>query len=206
MRVLTLRAREHAQARGTPLPEREPEWAAEHSNTFPGWEFFVPLVEPHPHTLFSLLERPVLVWDELLDRRAQISPTLESLAASFEEVRDIVPPRPQPREVYLTEAEFLQAIAGVPQISLKELGLENLVPAAETGSQAVVIGGDLFFPPEGAENSDEWQVTSDEQASVVTSNRILSRLLRMTATPKFANHISQITARITRSPDHPIIR
>ena len=75
VRVLTLRAREHAQSRGTPLPEREPEWAAEHTNTFPGWEFFVPLVEPHAHTLFSLLERPVLVWDELLDRRAQIAPT-----------------------------------------------------------------------------------------------------------------------------------
>ena len=113
VRVLTLRAREHAQSRGTPLPDREPEWAAEHTNTFPGWEFFVPLVEPHAHTLFSLLERPVLVWDEFLDRRAQIAPTLESLAASFEEVRDIVPPRPEPREVYLTEAELLQALEGV---------------------------------------------------------------------------------------------
>ena len=83
-------------------------------------------------------------------RGKQRAPTLESLAASFEEVRDIVPPRPEPREVYLTEAELLQALEGVPQISLKELGLENLAPAAETGSQAVVIGGDLYFPPEGA--------------------------------------------------------
>ncbi len=164
VRVLILRAREHAQSRGTPLPEREPEWVAEHTNTFPGWEFFVPLVEPHAHTLFSLLERPVLVWDELLDRRVQISPMIESLAASFEEVRDIVPPRPEPREVYLTEAELLQALEGIPQISLKELGLENLAPAAETGSQAVVIGGDLYFPPEGDESSDEWRVTSDERA------------------------------------------
>ena len=92
VRVLILRAREHAQSRGTPLPEREPDWAAEHTNTFPGWEFFVPLVEPHTHTLFSLLPRPALVWDEFLDRQAQISATLESLAASFEEVRDTVPP------------------------------------------------------------------------------------------------------------------
>jgi transcription-repair coupling factor (superfamily II helicase) len=164
VRVLTLRAREHAQARGTPLPEREPDWAAEHTNTFPGWEFFVPLVEPHTHTLFSLLERPVLVWDELLDRRVQIAPTIESLAASFEEVRDIVPPRPQPGEVYLTEAELHKALEGVPQISLKELSLETLAPAAATSTQAVVIGGDLYFPPEGAEGSDEWRVTSDEQA------------------------------------------
>jgi transcription-repair coupling factor (superfamily II helicase) len=163
VRVLTLRARDHAQARGTPLPEREPEWAAEHTNTFPGWEFFVPLVEPHAHTLFSLLERPVLVWDELLDRRAQLLPTIESLAASFEEVRDIVPPRPEPREIYLTEAELLQALEGVPQISLKELSLENLAAAAETDSQAVVIGGDLYFPPEGAKSGAQWTVKSNEQ-------------------------------------------
>ena len=74
-------------------------------------------------------------------------------------------PAREPREVYLTEAELLQALEGVPQISLKELGMENLAPAAETSSQAVVIGGDLYFPPEGAKNSDEWRVTSDEQAS-----------------------------------------
>ena len=162
VRVLILRAREHAQARGTPLPEREPDWTAEHSNTFPGWEFFVPLVEPHTHTLFSLLGHPVVVWDEALDRRAQIPITIEGLAASFEEVRDIVPPRPQPNEVYLNEAELLQAIEGLPQISLKELGMESLAPTAEAGSQAVVIGGDLYFPPEGAKSSDKWRVTSDE--------------------------------------------
>jgi len=173
VQILIVRARVHAQARGTPLPEREPEWAAEHTNIFPGWEFFVPLVEPHAHTLFSLLERPVLVWDELLDRRAQISPTIESLTASFEEVRDIVPPRPEPREVYLTEAELLQALEGVAQISLKELGLQGLAPAADTGSQAVVIGGDLYFPPEGAKSSDPWRVASAESSDPwrVTSDK-----------------------------------
>jgi transcription-repair coupling factor (superfamily II helicase) len=172
VRVLTLRAREHAQSRGTPLPEREPDWAAEHTNTFPGWEFFVPLVESHTHTLFSLLPRSALVWDELLDRQAQISATIDTLAASFEEVRDAVPPLPEPHELYLNEAEFLQALAGLPQISLKELGMETHAPAAETGEQAVVIGGDLYFPPEGEnfakeiaarEDSNKSQVTSDEQ-------------------------------------------
>src|SRR5208282_4753355 len=118
VRVLTVRAREHARARGAAAPEREPEWAAEHSNNFPGWEFFAPLVEPHPHTLFSLLERPVVIWDELLDRRVQIAPTIEGLAASFEEVRDIVPPRPEPHEVYLAEPAFFEAIKGMAQVSL----------------------------------------------------------------------------------------
>ena len=173
VRVLMLRAREHAQARGTPLPEHEPDWVAEHSNTFPGWEFFVPLVEPHTHTLFSLLDRPALIWDEFLDQQTDIPITIESLAASFEEVRDIIPSRPQPHEVYLNEAELLQAIKGLAQISLKELGMESHAPAVEISSQAVVIGGDLYFPPQGQnfakemakqESGDNRQVTSDQQA------------------------------------------
>jgi transcription-repair coupling factor (superfamily II helicase) len=187
VRVLTLRAREQAQARGTPLPEREPEWAAEHSNTFPGWEFFVPLVEPHTHTLFSLLKRPLLVWDELLDRRAQISRTFETLTSSFEEVRDTVPPPPQPHEFYLAEPELLKAIESIPQISLKELGLESPTPAAETASQALVIGGDLFFPPEGEEGSDEWRAMSDAQAGSAAEAQVPK--------PHSPDH------RITPSPD-----
>jgi transcription-repair coupling factor len=217
--VLTLRTREHAEARGTPLPEREPEWAAEHTNTFPGWEFFVPLVKPHAHTLFTLLERPVLIWDELLDRRAQITATMESLRASFEEVHDIVPPRPEPLEVYLTEAELLQALEGVAQISLKELGLETLAPAAEVNSQAVVIGGDLYFPPK---SSGEWRVTSDEQAVHESSDE--SQVMSDGEKPKsegsaagrarssaaaqddsdVENRRSQIANR--QWPDHPITR
>jgi transcription-repair coupling factor (superfamily II helicase) len=151
VRVLTERSRERAKSRGMALPDREPEWAAEHSNTFPGWEFFVPAVEPHPHTLLSLLEQPVLVWDEISDRRDQIQSTLDGLAASFDEVRDIVPPRPEPREVYLAEPEILQALARVPQISLKELALEGAAPPAVSIPPAIVIGGDLYFPPADAE-------------------------------------------------------
>ncbi len=168
-RVLVLRAREHAEERGNPLPSREPDWAAEHTNTFPGWEFFVPLVEPHPQTLFSLFDRPVIVWDEFLDRRAEIPLAIESRAASYEEVRDVVPPRPAPHELDLSEAELLEAIAGLPQISLKELGMANVTP--DVSAQAVVLGGDLYFPPEGQDfskavkDSGEWLVASGEQPS-----------------------------------------
>ncbi len=161
VKTLTLRSLEHAKQRGKVLPGREPEWAAEYSNTFPGWEFFVPLVEPHGQTVFSLLEKPVLVWDEFLDRRSQIQPALEKLAASYEDVRDIVPPRPEPREIYLTEEEFQNAVSGTAQISLKELPLESTSPASEMQSQAVVIGGDLYFPPEGARDIGAWQEAGD---------------------------------------------
>jgi len=148
VRVLTERAWQGAKSRGATLSDREPAWAGEYSNTFPGWEFFVPLVAPHPHTLFSLLERPVLVWDEPLDRHEQVRRTLEGLAAGFEEVRDIVPPRPAPQEGFLAEAEFLEAVERLPQVSLKELAVESAPAPMISASAAIAIGGDLYFPPE----------------------------------------------------------
>src|SRR5262249_17693721 len=141
-------ARRHAQARGTPLPEHDPEWAAEHTNTFPGWEFFVPVIEPHPHTLFSLLAKPAVIWDEFIDRQQEIPAITEARITAYEEVRDTAPPPPEPRELYLDETEFAKAIATVPQIALKELTLGTIAPH-QIGNQAVAIGGDLYFPPEG---------------------------------------------------------
>ncbi len=118
-------ARRAAGARqGAPPPEREPEWAAAHSGPFPGWEYFVPLVEPHPNTLFSLAERPVVVWDEKLEREEQLQRGVEAWAMGYEEVRDTVPPRPRPEDITLSEGEFWKSVESVPQIALKELALE----------------------------------------------------------------------------------
>src|SRR5207248_5342720 len=84
----------------TPAPD--PEWAAQYSSPFPGWEFFAPLAEPHPNSLFSLLDQsapkaasgsPLLVWDEKPERMQEVRRALEGLAAAYDEVRDIVPPR-----------------------------------------------------------------------------------------------------------------
>jgi transcription-repair coupling factor (superfamily II helicase) len=163
VRVLTQRSRERAKSRGVAHPGREPEWAAEHSNVFPGWEFFVPVVEPHRHTLLSLLDRPALIWDEFLDRRSQIQSTLETLARSYDEVRDIVPPRPEPREIFLTEPEFLQALARVPQISLSELALEDALPVAASVPSAAVIGGDLYFAPADSVQAENVESTPRQQ-------------------------------------------
>jgi len=209
IRVLTLRAREHAQSRGTAIPEREPEWVAEHSSTFPGWEFFVPLVEAHSQTLFSLLNQPVVVWDESRDRRTQMSSVLEGLRAGFEEVRDIIPPRPEPHEVYLTDAEFDKALARIPQIALKELSLETGAPAADAGSQAVVIGGDLYFPPEGLEDSAEWQGSiSEDIGRLMVQEEAAGPSEPARSAPTLESPIpnSEPADLVLQSPDPPIAR
>ena len=104
-------------------PHAEPDWAPEYSNTFPGWEFFVPLVEPHRDTLFSLLEHPVVIWDEPGERQHQLADEENGWAAAYDEVRDMVPPLPRPEELFLTEPEFRQSLESLPQLSLKELAV-----------------------------------------------------------------------------------
>ncbi len=110
--------------------ETGPEWAGEYSNPFPGWEFFATLAEPCTNSLFSLLDNPVLFWDEPLDRRAQMERFRKDLAAGFDEVRDVVPPRPKPEDVCMSEDEFLRAICTIPQIGRKELSIVASPPEA----------------------------------------------------------------------------
>jgi len=127
-----------------PRFEREPEWAGEYGNPFPGWEFFAPLAEPHPRSLFALFDNPVVLWDEPLDRDAQWRGFLEKLAAEYDEVRDVVPPRPRPWDICLNEIEFREIVKGLPQVYLKELALTRPVESAEPGEglpQAALVQG-----------------------------------------------------------------
>ncbi len=119
--------------------EREPEWANEYANPFPGWEVFAPLAEPHPISLFALFNNPVVLWDEPLDRTAQLKSFLEGWAAGFDEVRDVIPPRPRPEDILFTEQEFLQSVGAIPQLNLKELSLSGGVESRESRSPEFVL-------------------------------------------------------------------
>jgi len=150
VRALDQRALTQGAAEAQPnlRVEREPEWAGEYGNPFPSWEFFAPLVEPHPRSLFELFDNPVLLWDEPLDRGAERKRFLEGLASGFDEVRDVIPPRPRPEDVFLTEGEFLESIRAIPQLYLKELSLsrELSLSASQAAEPQVSVGsteGDL---------------------------------------------------------------
>ena len=143
-----------AGAQTNPTVEVEPEWASEYANLFPGWEFFAPLVEPHPNSLFALFDNPVLLWDEPLDRNAQLKRFLEGLASGFDEVRDVIPPRPRPEDIFLTEQELLQSIRAVPQLYLKELSLSRGVESRESRSQGLA-GEGYSAQPEHATGNQE---------------------------------------------------
>ena len=115
-----------------------PDWTPEYSGPFPGWEFFVPLVEPHAKTLLALFQKPLLVWDEPVERKVQLQKTLENWQAAYDEVRDTVPSRPRPGEISLTGAEFLTSVEGIPALSLKELSIESVAGESLQGLPADV--------------------------------------------------------------------
>ncbi|HUZ45102.1 MAG TPA: transcription-repair coupling factor [Terriglobia bacterium] len=100
------------------------DWTSSFAAPFPGWEFYLPLVEPHSKTLFSLFDRPVVVWDEPEELQKQLKQTLESMHAAFDAVSDMMPQPPQPQDIFLTEEEFQTSIAGLPDVSLTELAIE----------------------------------------------------------------------------------
>ena len=96
-------------------------WAPEYSGKFPGWEFFEPLAEPHPQTIFSLLENPLVVWDEPQDLAEQGKSVFESWQAAYDELRDMVPPRPRTEDFLLSLPEFERTYRGCSQVELNEL-------------------------------------------------------------------------------------
>jgi transcription-repair coupling factor (superfamily II helicase) len=127
------------------VPSQAPGWGPAYSNSFPGWEFFVPLVDTHGNNLLSLFagagrsahgldqagdqpslkegSAPILVWDEPLELQQLLRRTQEAWANAYEEVRDMEPPRPRPTDIFLTESEFRESVESVTQIGLKELSV-----------------------------------------------------------------------------------
>jgi transcription-repair coupling factor len=194
IRALEKRAipRRQAGAQTNPPVELEPEWASEYANPFPGWEFFAPLVEPHPNSLFALFDNPIVVWDEPLDRNAQLKQFLEGLASGFDEVRDVIPPRPRPEDIFLTEQEFLQSIRAVPQLYLKELSLSRGVESRESRSQGL--------PGEGYSAQPEHATIFEQEDTQKTA---ASRAEQSFGLSKLAAHASPQSGSVRQPTEKP---
>ena len=111
---------------------REPDWTPEYAGAFPGWEFYVSLAEPHRKALFGLFERPCLVWEEPAERFQQLRSWRQNLEGQYEEVRDAVPARPRPEEIFLTEEEFAISNRNAASLWLRELPFDAAPRSAAT--------------------------------------------------------------------------
>ena len=84
---------------------------------FPGWELLVPMVRPRRHSVFSLLDRPLILWDE----PAQVVGAADRLWKRLEQT----PPSSayDPALVFFRWEDLKQQAASHPQIALEELDL-----------------------------------------------------------------------------------
>ncbi len=84
---------------------------------FAGWELLLPLVRPRTGSMFSLLDRPVVLWDE---------PELSRAAADRLWKRLQAPDRPSlcPPELVFREWDEMRAgVEGLPEVEIRELDM-----------------------------------------------------------------------------------
>jgi len=84
---------------------------------FPGWELLVPMVKPRTASVFSLLEQPIVIWDEPRN--------IQAAADRFWKRLEQIPPSPacDPDRIYFRWEELERQTAHVPALSLEELDM-----------------------------------------------------------------------------------
>ncbi|MBV9770091.1 MAG: transcription-repair coupling factor, partial [Bryobacterales bacterium] len=89
---------------------------------FPGWEFMAPLLRPRRHSLFSLIENPLVIIDE----PEQAAAAAERLWKRLEEKPEESKARPfpcPPEANFYTWSELLESLAPNAELALRELEL-----------------------------------------------------------------------------------
>jgi transcription-repair coupling factor (superfamily II helicase) len=82
---------------------------------FPGWELIEPMVRPRDASVFGLLNKPLVVWDE----PEQIASAAERFWKRLDQIERS--PACDPDRVYFRWEDLARQAAAAPQLSLKEL-------------------------------------------------------------------------------------
>ena len=123
--------------------------------TFPGWELLVPLVRPRTQSIESLIDRPIVVWDEpelgkdTADRLwKRIEPVEEGSGVDPESIflrwGELQAANPERREVELRELGLETDPHGVIQLSIPSrpsIAFRNNMQAAIDEAQSLVAQG-----------------------------------------------------------------
>jgi transcription-repair coupling factor (superfamily II helicase) len=109
-RALLAELGERLQESGIPPRDLPPP-----GESFPGWELLVPLVRPRRHSVFSLLDRPLILWDE----PAQVAGAADRLWKRLDQTP--TSPAYDPASVFFHGEDLEGQAAGAPHIALEEL-------------------------------------------------------------------------------------
>ncbi|HEX3748824.1 MAG TPA: transcription-repair coupling factor [Bryobacteraceae bacterium] len=82
---------------------------------FPGWELLIPMVRPRTSSVFSLLEQPIVVWDE--------PPKIKAAADRFWTRLEQIPPSPayDPERIFFRWEDLERQVSATPALSLEEV-------------------------------------------------------------------------------------
>ena len=109
-RALLVELGDRLQESGVPTRDLPPP-----GDPFPGWELLVPLVRPRRHSVFSLLDRPLILWDE----PAQVVGAAERLWKRLDQTPASA--AYDPASVFFRGEDLEGQAAGLPHIALEEL-------------------------------------------------------------------------------------
>ena len=83
--------------------------------SFPGWELLTPMVRPRKSSVFSLMDRPIVVWDE----PEQVHAAAERFWRRLEQIERS--PAYDPDRIFLSWEELQRHGAAWPRVEMKEL-------------------------------------------------------------------------------------
>jgi transcription-repair coupling factor (superfamily II helicase) len=84
---------------------------------FPGWELVAPMLRPRNASVFSLLERPIVLWDE----PEQVRGATERFWKRLEQIERS--PAYDPDRIYFRWEDLERQASGGPQVALRELDI-----------------------------------------------------------------------------------
>ena len=86
---------------------------------FPGWELLAPMLRPRGASIFSLVDRPVVLWDE----PGQIHAAADRFWTRLEQIERS--PAYDPDKIFFRWEELQRQAASAPQLAIQELALES---------------------------------------------------------------------------------
>ena len=85
--------------------------------TFPGWELVAPMLRPRNASVFSLMDRPVVIWDE----PDQVQSAVKRLWTRLEQIERS--PAYDPDRVFFRWEELERQALGGPQVVFQQLDI-----------------------------------------------------------------------------------
>jgi len=114
---------------------------AEEGQSFPGWEYLIPLTRPLTATVFDYLQNAVLVVDEPGEIEKSVRTTLDELQRSYERTDSNDEPALPPARLFLTPDELRDGLKDLQRVDLRLLGAEAHAIEEELSTELIDTTG-----------------------------------------------------------------